>query len=55
MRVDGLGGQETIKKPRVRCDTEEIAVSVSEKINYSKALFEERSQTVLSSQDILDD
>lgn len=55
MKADGTGGQETIKRPRVRCDTQEIAASVSEKINYAKALFEERSQTVMSSQDILDD
>ncbi|KAK6626649.1 hypothetical protein RUM44_009125 [Polyplax serrata] len=55
MRADATGGQETIKRPRVRCDNQSTAISVSEKINYSKALFEERSQTVMSSEDVLDD
>ncbi|KAL0274818.1 UNVERIFIED_CONTAM: hypothetical protein PYX00_002852 [Menopon gallinae] len=53
--MSGLIGQDVIKRPRVRCDSRDIAVSVSEQINYAKALFEERSKTLISSQEILDE
>lgn len=46
---------ESVKRPRFRCDTRDIAISVSEQINYAKALYEERSKTLISTQELIDE
>lgn len=43
-----LEGQDTIKRPRVRCETGEVARNVSRQINYAKRLYDERLLTLLS-------
>lgn len=40
--------QDTVKRPRVRCETAELAKAVSGKINYAKKLYEERLLTLTS-------
>lgn len=35
-----------LKRPQVRCDSEKIARTVSQQINYARTMFEERTQAV---------
>lgn len=44
-----LHGDVAVKRPRVRCDSEAIALSVSRQINYAKSIYAERLQTLISS------
>lgn len=45
---NGIYGQSPPKKrPRVQCDTRDIAERVCQQINYAQALFEETQYTVL--------
>lgn len=44
-----LHGDIAVKRPRVRCDSEAIALSVSRQINYAKSIYAERLQTLISS------
>lgn len=39
---------EVLRRPRVRCDTDEIAKRVSQQVNYAKGMHEERSLTLMS-------
>jgi len=39
---------ESICRPRVLCDTEAIAIKVSQKINYAKGLYEEMVNTLVT-------
>ncbi|XP_073974267.1 vacuolar protein sorting 13D isoform X3 [Rhodnius prolixus] len=47
------GGLESIARPRIRCDTENIAAWVSHQVNYAKSRFVERQHTLFSPSDIL--
>ncbi|XP_057336557.1 intermembrane lipid transfer protein Vps13D isoform X1 [Microplitis mediator] len=46
---------EVLRRPKVRCDTDEIAKWVSQQINYAKGMHEEKSLTLMSSDNMLDD
>lgn len=50
-----LDGPELLRRPKVRCDSEEVAKWVSQQINYAKGMHEERSLTLTSSDNMLDD
>ncbi|XP_020286741.1 vacuolar protein sorting-associated protein 13D isoform X3 [Pseudomyrmex gracilis] len=50
-----LDGAELYRRPKVRCDNEEVAKRVSRQINYAKGMHEERSLTLSSSDNMLDD
>ncbi|XP_020712491.2 intermembrane lipid transfer protein Vps13D isoform X3 [Athalia rosae] len=50
-----LDGPEILRRPKVRCDSEEVAKWVSQQINYAKGMHEERSLTLTSSDNMLDD
>ncbi|XP_044592109.1 vacuolar protein sorting-associated protein 13D isoform X2 [Cotesia glomerata] len=39
---------EVLRRPRVRCDSDEIAKRVSQQVNYAKGMHEERSLTLMS-------
>ncbi|XP_015113187.1 vacuolar protein sorting-associated protein 13D isoform X1 [Diachasma alloeum] len=59
-RIDSAGGvtfdgPEVLRRPKVRCDTEEIAKWVSQQINYAKGMHQERRLTLMSSDNMLDD
>ncbi|XP_012282695.1 vacuolar protein sorting-associated protein 13D isoform X2 [Orussus abietinus] len=54
-QVAYLDGSERLRKPLVRCDSEGVAKWVSQQINYAKGMHEERSMTLTSSDNILDD
>lgn len=59
-RIDTAGGgnfdgPEVLRRPKVRCDTEEIAKWVSQQINYAKGMHQERRLTLMSSDNMLDD
>lgn len=43
-----LDYQDQVKKPRVRCETAELAKTVSRQINYAKRLYDERLLTLVS-------
>ncbi|KYM95934.1 Vacuolar protein sorting-associated protein 13D [Cyphomyrmex costatus] len=53
VNLDGLA--ELLRRPKVRCDNEEVAKRVSQQINYAKGMHEERSLTLSSSDTMLDD
>ncbi|KAL6266404.1 hypothetical protein P5V15_003257 [Pogonomyrmex californicus] len=53
VNLDGLA--ELLRRPKVRCDNEEVAKRVSQQINYAKGMHEERSLTLSSSDNMLDD
>ncbi|RLU23666.1 hypothetical protein DMN91_003872 [Ooceraea biroi] len=53
VNLDGLA--ELWRRPKVRCDSEEVAKHVSQQINYAKGMHEERSLTLSSSDNMLDD
>ena len=45
--VAGVGGSAApMKRPLVRCDSESIALKVSQQISYAKTLFDEIKQTL---------
>ncbi|XP_014472245.1 PREDICTED: vacuolar protein sorting-associated protein 13D isoform X2 [Dinoponera quadriceps] len=48
-------GHELLRRPKVRCDNEEVAKRVSRQISYAKGMYEERSLTLSSSDNMLDD
>ncbi|XP_058797313.1 intermembrane lipid transfer protein Vps13D isoform X2 [Phymastichus coffea] len=48
-------GPEILRRPKVRCDSEDIAKWVSRQINYAKGMHEERRLTLMSSDNLLDD
>ncbi|XP_033219342.1 vacuolar protein sorting-associated protein 13D isoform X2 [Belonocnema kinseyi] len=50
-----LVGSEVLRRPKVRCDNEAVAKWVSQQINYAKGMHEERSLTLMSSDNMLDD
>ncbi|XP_033365082.1 vacuolar protein sorting-associated protein 13D isoform X2 [Bombus vosnesenskii] len=50
-----IDGPELLRRPKVRCDNEEVAKRVSQQINYAKGMHEERSLTLSSSDNMLDD
>ncbi|XP_012135558.1 vacuolar protein sorting 13D isoform X2 [Megachile rotundata] len=50
-----VDGPELLRRPKVRCDNEEVAKRVSQQINYAKGMHEERSLTLTSSDNMLDD
>ncbi|XP_076167518.1 vacuolar protein sorting 13D isoform X3 [Ptiloglossa arizonensis] len=50
-----VDGPELLRRPKVRCDNEEVANRVSQQINYAKGMHEERSLTLSSSDNMLDD
>ncbi|XP_076758070.1 vacuolar protein sorting 13D isoform X2 [Xylocopa sonorina] len=50
-----VDGPELFRRPKVRCDNEEVAKRVSQQINYAKGMHEERSLTLSSSDNMLDD
>lgn len=50
-----MDGPELLRRPKVRCDNEEVAKRVSQQINYAKGMHEERSLTLSSSDNMLDD
>ncbi|CAK9827070.1 Intermembrane lipid transfer protein Vps13D [Anthophora retusa] len=50
-----VDGPEILRRPKVRCDNEEVAKWVSQQINYAKGMHEERSLTLTSSDNMLDD
>lgn len=59
-RIDSAGvaaydGPEVLRRPKVRCDSEDIAKWASQQINYAKGMHEERSLTLMSSDNMLDD
>ncbi|XP_016844832.1 vacuolar protein sorting-associated protein 13D isoform X2 [Nasonia vitripennis] len=59
-RADSVGtinfdGPEILRRPKVRCDSEDIAKWVSRQINYAKGMHEERRLTLMSSDNMLDD
>ncbi|XP_066594830.1 intermembrane lipid transfer protein Vps13D isoform X2 [Prorops nasuta] len=49
-----LDGPELLRRPKVRCDNEEVATRVSQQINYAKEIYEERRLTLTSLDNILD-
>ncbi|KAL0131079.1 hypothetical protein PUN28_002577 [Cardiocondyla obscurior] len=53
VNLDGLA--ELLRRPKVRCDNEEITKRVSQQINYAKGMHEERNLTLSSSDNMLDD
>ncbi|XP_012530446.2 vacuolar protein sorting-associated protein 13D isoform X2 [Monomorium pharaonis] len=53
VNLDGLA--ELLRRPKVRCDNEEVAKRVSQQINYAKGMHEERNLTLSSSDNMLDD
>ncbi|XP_072751576.1 intermembrane lipid transfer protein Vps13D isoform X2 [Anoplolepis gracilipes] len=53
VNLDGVA--ELLRRPKVRCDNEEVAKRVSQQINYAKGMHEERSLTLSSSDNMLDD
>ncbi|XP_011264993.1 vacuolar protein sorting-associated protein 13D isoform X1 [Camponotus floridanus] len=53
INLDGMA--ELLRRPKVRCDNEEVAKRVSQQINYAKGMHEERSLTLSSSDNMLDD
>ncbi|XP_029047151.1 vacuolar protein sorting-associated protein 13D isoform X1 [Osmia bicornis bicornis] len=50
-----VDGPELLRRPKVRCDNEEVAKRVSQQINYAKGMHEERSLTLTSSDNMIDD
>ncbi|XP_046815359.1 vacuolar protein sorting-associated protein 13D isoform X1 [Vespa crabro] len=50
-----VDGSELLRRPKVRCDNEEVAKHVSRQINYAKGMHEERCLTLSSSDNMLDD
>ncbi|XP_015598611.1 vacuolar protein sorting-associated protein 13D isoform X2 [Cephus cinctus] len=48
-------GPEPLRRPKVRCDNEDVAKWVSQQINYAKGMHEEHSLTLTSSDNMLDD
>lgn len=38
--------QDPVKKPRVRCESQELAASVLQQLNYAKRLYDERLHTL---------
>ncbi|KZC09178.1 Vacuolar protein sorting-associated protein 13D [Dufourea novaeangliae] len=50
-----MDGPELLRRPKVRCDNEDVAKRVSQQINYAKGMHEERSLTLTSSDNMLDD
>ncbi|XP_043510419.1 vacuolar protein sorting-associated protein 13D isoform X1 [Frieseomelitta varia] len=50
-----IDGPELLRRPKVRCDDEEVAKRVSQQVNYAKGMHEERSLTLSSSDNMLDD
>ncbi|KAK0083635.1 hypothetical protein PV325_008476 [Microctonus aethiopoides] len=50
-----VDGPELLRRPKVRCDNEEIAKRVSQQINNAKGMHAERSLTLMSSDNMLDD
>ncbi|XP_076684056.1 vacuolar protein sorting 13D isoform X4 [Andrena cerasifolii] len=50
-----VDGPELLRRPKVRCDNEDVAKRVSQQINYAKGMHEERSLTLSSSDNMLDD
>nr|XP_031830525.1 vacuolar protein sorting-associated protein 13D isoform X1 [Nomia melanderi] len=48
-------GPEPLRRPKVRCDNEDVAKRVSQQINYAKGMHEERNLTLSSSDNMLDD
>ncbi|XP_025991492.2 vacuolar protein sorting-associated protein 13D isoform X3 [Solenopsis invicta] len=54
VNLDGLADG-LLRRPKVRCDNEEVAKRVSQQINYAKGMHEERSLTLSSSDNMLDD
>lgn len=48
-------GNEILRRPKVRCDNQDIAKWVSQQINYAKGMHQERSLTLMSSDTMLDD
>ncbi|XP_026669305.1 vacuolar protein sorting-associated protein 13D isoform X1 [Ceratina calcarata] len=50
-----VDGPELLRRPKVRCDNEEVAIRVSQQINYAKGMHDERSLTLSSSDNMLDD
>ncbi|XP_034948002.1 vacuolar protein sorting-associated protein 13D isoform X2 [Chelonus insularis] len=50
-----IDGPEKLRRPKVRCDNEEIAKWVSQQIIYAKGMHEERNLTLMSSDNMLDD
>ncbi|XP_046414322.1 vacuolar protein sorting-associated protein 13D isoform X1 [Neodiprion fabricii] len=53
--LNNMDGPELLRRPKVRCDSEEVAKWVSQQINYAKGMHEERSLTLTSSDNMLDD
>ncbi|XP_014236722.1 vacuolar protein sorting-associated protein 13D isoform X1 [Trichogramma pretiosum] len=49
------GAAEMLRRPKVRCDNEEVAKWVSRQINYAKGMHEERRLTLTSTENVLDD
>ncbi|RZF46007.1 hypothetical protein LSTR_LSTR006773 [Laodelphax striatellus] len=51
-----IGGVDPVKRPRVRCDSEAIAVWVTQQVNYAKGMHVEQQQTLAkSSENLADD
>ncbi|XP_078044296.1 vacuolar protein sorting 13D isoform X1 [Augochlora pura] len=50
-----IDGPEPLRRPKVRCDNEDVAKRVSQQINYAKGMHEERNLTLSSSDNMLDD
>ncbi|KAG7207931.1 hypothetical protein KM043_009519 [Ampulex compressa] len=48
-------GPELLRRPKVRCDNEDVAKRVSQQINYAKGMHDERRLTLSSSDNMLDD
>lgn len=44
---------DAIKKPRVRCDSIDLAKAVTEQLNYAKRLHSERMHTLITSDTVV--
>ncbi|XP_053983789.1 intermembrane lipid transfer protein Vps13D isoform X2 [Hylaeus volcanicus] len=50
-----VDGPELLRRPKVRCENEEVAKRVSQQINYAKGMHEEHSLTLSTSDNMVDD